>query len=355
MPRVLIIEGPNTHLAELHYLLASDPQIELAGYAHSPQQALAMATRRRPDVMLIGLQAIRPAVLAMVRSIAEGYHAPIILLAPDTVGSEFQPPPEIVAAGAQALLSHLPRADHPAHPLAVRQLLDAIKLVAEIKVVRRRSHAEDPPPAGPRTEVASSGVRAPRVIAIGASTGGPAVLRTVLSRLPADYPIPILIVQHMAHGFIKEFAGWLATASAYRVELAEDAVIARPGVAYIAPDDRHLGVTAAGRLQLSGAPPEHGMRASVSYLFRSVLDSFGADATAVLLTGMGKDGAAELKCLRTSGALTLIQDRASAAVYGMAGEAAMLDAACAVLDPTAIGDALASLGARRRLQWGSSV
>ena len=347
MVRVLIVEGPNARLAELHYVLASDPQIELVGFVRSAEQALTVAARRQPELVLIGLEGQTADGLTVIRTIANGYHAPIIVLDHNAGGSEFQPPPELVEAGAQALLPYPPRADHPGHPLAVRRLLDTIKLIAEIKVVRRRRHT-----AGRSAAVAADGfpptaTRPARVIAIGASTGGPAVLRTILSRLPAEFRIPVLVVQHMAQGFIADFATWIAGSTACRVELAQEGICVSPGVIYIGPDDRHLGITGAGRIQLSSAPPEHGMRPSVSYLFRSVLDSFGADSAGVLLTGMGKDGAAELKSLKAVGALTLIQDRASSAVYGMAGEAFKLDAASAVLDPVAIGDALASLGTRR--------
>jgi two-component system chemotaxis response regulator CheB len=212
-----------------------------------------------------------------------------------------------------------------------------VKAMAEVRVVRRWSDARRaarPLQGAPR-----------RLVAIGASTGGPTVLRDILAELPGDYPLPVVIVQHLAPGFMDGLATWLAEASGYPVELLKDGAPLAGGRACLVPEGWQpaLGPGLVGRLVL--APPEHGMCPSVSHLFRAIDPELRPATAAVLLTGMGKDGAAELKLLREHGALTIAQDRASAVVYGMPGEALRLDAAMLVLEPAEIGKVLARLPA----------
>jgi two-component system chemotaxis response regulator CheB len=182
-----------------------------------------------------------------------------------------------------------------------------------------------------------------RVVAIGASTGGPIVLQTILSRLPKNFLVPVLIVQHMASGFIHGFAEWLSQSSRLPVHVAANREYLLPGHAYVAPDGFQMGVEMGGRIALSKDEPENGLRPSVSYLFRSVAKVFGPNAVGVLLTGMGKDGAEELKLMRQKGAVTIAQDEESSVVHGMPGEAIELDATTYVLSPDKISEALISL------------
>ncbi len=182
-----------------------------------------------------------------------------------------------------------------------------------------------------------------KLVAIGASTGGPLALREILSRLPQDFAAPILIVQHISMGFGEGFAEWLAHASGYDVRLAKQGEPALAGVAYVAPDGLHMTLSAVGTIALHQAPHENGMCPSVSYLFRSAAAAFGADVVGVLLTGMGSDGALELKQMRQAGALTIAQDQESCTVFGMPGEAISLGAATFVLAPEEIAAALTDI------------
>jgi two-component system chemotaxis response regulator CheB len=185
------------------------------------------------------------------------------------------------------------------------------------------------------------------VVALGASTGGPPVLQTILSGLPRDYPAPVLIVQHMAAGFVQGFAEWLAQSSALPVQLAAQGETILPGHVYVAPDEFQMKVERGGRIALSKDAPEGGLRPAVSYLFRSLVEAYGGEAVAVLLTGMGRDGAEEMKLLRDSGAITIAQDKESCVVHGMPGEAIKLDAAQLILPPEKIAPLLASLANNR--------
>jgi len=164
------------------------------------------------------------------------------------------------------------------------------------------------------------------VVAIGASTGGPQAVQTVLRALPAVLLVPILLVQRITAGFIDGFAEWLRSTTGLSVRLAQHEETVRPGVVYLAPDNFHMEMGPNQTIVLKDSSNMYGVRPSVGHLFRSVATHYGANAVGALLTGMGKDGAAELKVMRERGALTVGQDEASCVVYGMRGVAAQIGA-----------------------------
>jgi two-component system chemotaxis response regulator CheB len=248
------------------------------------------------------------------------------------VGADFR----AIEAGALVIAARPYGLAHPGHVASAQALVRIVKSMAEVRVVRRWGGT------APRRRPAPW-PRARQVVLLGASTGGPAVLRDILAELGPRFPLPVVIVQHIAPGFAAGLADWLAQASGFPVGLAAHGQTLAPGHAYLAPDGCQLAVTRTLTAALGDAAPEHGMRPSVSHLFRTLPDELRQGAVAALLTGMGKDGAQELKQLREDGAVTIVQDRASAAVYGMPGEAVRLDAALLVLAPAEIGKTLRAI------------
>ena len=171
----------------------------------------------------------------------------------------------------------------------------------------------------------SAGSRATQLVVVGASTGGPAALARLLGALPSDLAVPVLVVQHMAQGFIAGLAAWLDDLCALPVVVGRDGLLLAPRTVTLAPDAANATVTAmAGTLRLRVRPPEVGQWhvPSVDAAFSSAAQALGAAVVGVLLTGMGRDGAAGLFHLRATGALTLAQDEATSAVWGMPGAAA---------------------------------
>jgi two-component system chemotaxis response regulator CheB len=148
----------------------------------------------------------------------------------------------------------------------------------------------------------------------------------------------------MAAGFVHGFVEWLAQTTRQRVQVATHGESLLPGHIYVAPDGHQMRVNARGKVELTLDKAEHGLYPSVSYLFRSVAQSYGAQAAGVLLTGMGRDGATELKMMRDAGAVTIAQDKDSSVIHGMPGEAIRLDAATYVLPPERIAGVLTALG-----------
>ena len=277
---------------------------------------------------------------------------PIVIVSGSTDPKEVATTFRAMAAGALAVLRRPAGLGHPEHEATVRELVQTVKLMSEIKVVRRwpRTRRQTPPPSSPvprPAELAPAQARL-RAVAIGASTGGPPVLQSLLAALPRDFPAPILIVQHMAAGFIQGFVDWLGQSSKMRVHLATDGEYLLPGHVYVAPDDVQMKVARGDRIVLAGDPPDNGLRPSVAALFRSLAAVYGGEAVACLLTGMGRDGAEELGLLRSKGATTFAQDKESSVVHGMPGEAIRLDAASFVLPPEKIAAALISLTNKSR-------
>jgi two-component system chemotaxis response regulator CheB len=184
------------------------------------------------------------------------------------------------------------------------------------------------------------------MIGIAASTGGPGTLAEVLGPLPSDFPVPILIVQHITQGFITGLAEWLNTETSLQVGLAGHGEIPEPGTALLAPDDYHLQVNAGGAIELCKEPPYRGLRPSANFLFHALARSYGPRAVGVVLTGMGDDGAEGLDALHRAGGLTLVQDEESCVVYGMPQEAVHRHAVDQVLTPAQIAVTLAQLAPR---------
>ena len=224
--------------------------------------------------------------------------------------------------------------------------------MTQVKVVRRwgpRPHsligryAGDGSPSADQSLTPLDTFYAGPVVAIGTSTGGPAALRRILIDLPGDFAAPILVVQHIAKGFLGGLASWLNSSCRLHVKVAGDAEPLESRTVYLAPDDRHLGVRRDGRTLLSDAPPIGGFRPSATFLFESVARAYGANAIGIILTGMGSDGVAGLRELHAAGGLVLAQDEASSVVYGMAQEAVQAGVADDVIPLERIASRLVEL------------
>jgi two-component system, chemotaxis family, protein-glutamate methylesterase/glutaminase len=229
-----------------------------------------------------------------------------------------------------------------------RRLRSAVKLVAKIKVISHlRARLQSRPRANEIFASAPASQRPQRrckIVAIGASTGGPGAVSEVLRSLPRQFRIPVLVVVHMNAAFTSAFTDWLGAQSGHQVVSAQNGalVASLQGCVAVAPGDRHL-IVRNGRILLTDDAERHSCRPSVDVLFESVAAEYGAGAVGCLLTGMGKDGALGLLRIRQAGGLTIAQDEASSVVYGMPREACALGAVACVLPLKEIGPRLAAL------------
>lgn len=345
---VLVVEDSAVVREFLVAVLEADPEIRVVGTARDGEEAVKAVPRLRPDAITMDIHMPRMDGLAATRRIMETCPTPIVIVSGSTDWREVVGSFDAMEAGALAVLPRPPGPGHADHAAAADELVRTVKLMAEVKVVRRWPR---PKPVAARPRAPAMGL-APEsskvgIVAIGASTGGPPVLHGILAALPRDFPAPVAIVQHMAAGFIGGFVEWLAQSASMPVRLAAHGQSLLPGHVYIAPDGHQMTVARGGRVVLTDGAPEHGLRPSVSCLFRSIAEVYGGEAIAGLLTGMGRDGAEELKLLKDAGAITFVQDKDSSVVHGMAGEAIRLDAAMLVLAPDKIAPVLTNLANHR--------
>jgi two-component system, chemotaxis family, protein-glutamate methylesterase/glutaminase len=347
MIRVLVVDDSPVAKELLVHILRSDPAVQVVATANNGEEALEAVERIKPDIITMDVHMPKMNGLDASRRIMETHPTPIVVVSgsfePEALNTTFR----ALEAGAVAVVKRPAGIGHAEHVETSAELLRTVKAMSEVKVVRRwarhpRAAAVVSPSHAAEPELRPSPVPV-NIIGIGASTGGPLALQTILSELPADFRVPILVVQHIAPGFVRGFAEWLDRCTKLRVRVAMQNEAIVPGGIYVAPDGWHMRVSAVGTISLSGEPPENGLRPSVSSLFRSLAATYGQQALGVLLTGMGKDGAEELRLIKEKGGITIAQDEESSVVYGMPGEAIRLGGATYVFPTARIAGALLTL------------
>ena len=315
--RILIADDSPTVRLLLRHILEADPEMRVVGEATNGQEAVEMAQKLVPNLVIMDVHMPLLDGLEATREIMMRVPTPIVVVSAADNHHDIDLSLSATQAGALIALPKPNSPDDPRFAEQSSQLLSMARAMAQVKVVRHWS-------ANGSTRVRPARRAAPnhvQLVTIAASTGGPAALRRILADLPRTFPVPILIVQHIARGFASGFVEWLRGACQLQVKLAQDHEIAKPGTVYIAPDDHHLGISASAQMRLSTAPPDAGFRPSASHLFTSAARSYGRGLVAAILTGMGSDGAEGLRIAQDAGSFVLAQDKDSSVVFGMAQEA----------------------------------
>ena len=345
MIRVLVAEDSATARSLLVQILTSDPEIRVIGEAGDGASAVEMAQRLKPDLVTMDIHMPGLDGLAATKEIMITAPTPIVIITGSTRAREVGDSLEALQAGALEVLVKPPGPGAPGFALAARDLLATVKAMAHVKVVRHwRSAASRAPVVVAVASVPTAAGRVRfRVVAAATSTGGPAALQRLFSRLPGDFPLPILVVQHITPGFTAGLADWLGSVCPLRVKVARHGEDLAPSTVYFPPDGRHLGVSRSGAIALSDGPPVGGFRPSGSALFESVASVYGASVVALILTGMGDDGLTGLRAIRQAGGRVIAQDEASSIVFGMPGAAVAAGLAYAVLPIDAIAAHLLNL------------
>ncbi|WP_137936820.1 chemotaxis-specific protein-glutamate methyltransferase CheB [Chitinivorax sp. B] len=340
--RVLVVEDSLTIRRHLCDLLQTDPTLEVVGEATDGKQAIAQCMALRPDVISLDMMLPEMNGLAVTEYVMAHYPTPILVVSSSFNRGELFKTYEALAAGALDVIEK-PRADTIDQAWA-SHYLNMIRLTSRIKVIthlrgKRASQSAPLPPSLPVSTAPSH--TACKLIAIGASTGGPRALVEVLQRIPSSCGAPILIVIHIGEPFGNTFAEWLNEQTPHSVRFAHDGETLPAKGVLLAPPGRHL-VVQKKQLQLSDEPDRHSCKPSVDVLFESVARECGRVSAACLLTGMGQDGARGLLAIRQAGGLTIAQDEVSSVVYGMPREAALMGAADHILPLHEIGPMLAA-------------
>jgi two-component system chemotaxis response regulator CheB len=347
--RVLVVEDSLTVRRRLCDALSADPQMDVIGEAENGQRAIELCQALRPDVMTLDMHLPIMTGLSATEYIMAHCPTPILIVSASTNRGELFKTYDALSAGAVDVLEK-PRGDDSDEGWDQR-FRAAVRMVARIKVIthpRARLGLSARPALGEARQNPAS-VRpatggAPTVIALGASTGGPSALVSVLKGIPSQLPLSILLVLHIDEPFGSAFAEWLSDQTSHDVRFAVggETLESRTSRVLMAPPGRHL-IAVGGQLQLDDGPERHSCRPSIDVLFESLARAAGPRCAAALLTGMGRDGAAGLLALYRAGGVTVAQDEESSIVFGMPREAALLGAASHVLPLPEIGRFLASL------------
>ena len=312
--RVLIIDDSSMMREMLQTVLQSSPDVEVVGTGKNGADAVTLATRLRPDVITMDVQMPGVDGLEATRRIMRTIPTPIIIVTGSLMHSDADLTMEALRAGALTVLRKPGLAD----PQSYEELINTVRSMAGVPVLHHWGHGR-PLPA--RTHALR--INTPRrpgeiqVVGIASSTGGPSVLAGILQQLPRDFPLPVLIVQHITTGFGASLAEWLSRQTYLPVAVASHGDALRPGQILLAPDDYHMQVTARGMVELSHEESYHALRPSANYLFRSLARAYGRRALGIILTGIGDDGCDGLEELHLAGGLTVAQNEATCVVFGM--------------------------------------
>lgn len=345
MINILVVDDSPLMRELLVYTLSSDSQFNVVGLAANGQEAVDLVLEKKPDVVAMDFKMPILDGYAATRKIMEIHPTPIVIVTGSVVSTDYAYKFSLVEAGALAIIKKPRSLDHPKYREDADKMIQTLKMMSEVKVVRRIKQTKVKPAS--KLPIPRSVLKGKKfsLVVIGASTGGPRVLQEILGSL-TKFSLPILIVQHIAQGFSQGLAEWLETTTNFPVRVASHGQKALPGHAYIAMEGYHIGMGKGLEIKLSAHELENGARPSVSYLFRTVANEYGSEAIGILLTGMGRDGAKELKLLKDKGALAIAQNEESSVVFGMPGEAIKLDSKIKLSTPKEIILALKEVNLR---------
>ena len=328
MIRILITEDSEVVSLLLKAIFEHEPDMQVIGRARDGREAVRMVHELKPDLVTMDIRMPVMDGFEATRMIMSTHAVPIVVISSSVDDEELKITFRAIEEGALAVIEKPRGLSHPDFEVTRLELVETVRAMAEVKVIRRfaRERAAE-------VDIFEAAIqqrtKAHEVVAVGVSTGGPQALHALLSLLPIGFPLPIVIVQHMSKGFVGGLVAWLQGNTLLSVTLAADRQKLAPGTVYFAPDDRHLLVerNQDGLIaRLSEGPPVNGFRPSATPLLKSVAATCNGRGIGVLLTGMGADGADGLLAMRRAGSHTLVQDEASAVVYGMPGTAIAIDA-----------------------------
>ena len=327
--RVMIVEDSAVVRTLLEEIIGRDPRLQVAASVASAEEGLELLHRVAPDVISLDIRLEGMNGFEATQRIMAERPTPIVVVSASVENTDLRISINALKAGALAIVEKPVGVGREDYQRLAAQICTQLAIMSEVKVVRQRRQPS--PPAQVR---ATPGLRPQpgphRILGLTASTGGPSALSRLLGSLPADFPLPILVVQHIGAAFLEGFAAWLGDVCPFESSVAREGEVPTAGRVYVAPHDRHLQVR-GGRLWLTQGPPLSNQRPSGTALFESLAREYGARAIGVLLTGMGDDGAAGLLALRQAGGFTIAEDESTAVIYGMPQVACRLGAPCVSL------------------------
>lgn len=343
--KLMIVDDSKVSRDLLAYIVESDPLLKVIALAEDGEQALELLIKESPDVVITDIVMPKMDGFKLTRKIMETKPTPIIVVSGIFNREEVKKSFQAIAAGALAIIEKPKGFGDSQYIDTARFVIETIKALSEIKLESGRNFsllkpfplaegkAKDvkSPYLPPTKKTSEEGSKALRAVGIGASIGGPQALCSILAGLPPDFPAPIFIVQHISSGFVDGLVNWLSESTSLKVKIAENGEVAQPGFVYVAPDKFHLEIGEGGLIKLTNPTNPAELPPSIGYLFRSITRVYGSECAGILLTGVGRDGAADLLAMKEKGALTLVQDEDSSVKFDMPREAIKIGAAQKIL------------------------
>ncbi len=335
--RVLVVDDSPLICDLLENMINDSPDVEVVGRAENGQEGVRMAVRLQPDIITMDIRMPKMDGLEATRKIMSLAPTPIVVISSSVYANDTKSAFNAIEAGALTVVEKPNGLGLRDYQAVQDQLLVTIRTMAGVQVVKRGTGMLNRDGIGPMTAMLHDYFSRPvRVIAIGASTGGPPVLMRLFSSLPADFSIPIVVVQHILPAFLEGMADWLKSRSVLPLQVAQEGARILPGNIYLAPANSHMMLSMGGFIHLDPGAPLNGQRPSVTRLFESIAKTFGANAVGMILTGMGEDGVEGLEAMSRAGAHIIAQNQASSVVYGMPGAAVQHRIVDEVLSPDEI-------------------
>jgi two-component system chemotaxis response regulator CheB len=339
--KVLIVEDSPTVSLYLEYLLNSDPEIEVIGNVSNGKLAIEFVKKNKPDIITMDIDMPLMNGFDATRIIMSTTPVPIIIVTASRNAKKQNISMDALAAGALTVIQKPDDIKSDIETDQNKKMVSMVKIYSEVKVIQRRYSPRIEKIENPVTNVRKTitptvnRLQSRRYLAIGISTGGPEVLKKLFDSISEKFPLPIVVVQHITEGFLESMVVWLDTSSKVKIKVASHGERLLPGYVYFAPNQFQMGVR-HNKIELQKPDSKIKICPSAEHLFRSLLAENAHQTIAMLLTGMGSDGAKELKLLKDAGALTIAQDKESSLVYGMPEKAINLNGANYVLNPSQI-------------------
>ncbi len=328
MLKVLIAEDSSTIRFILKRILNSDPNITVVGEAEDGEKAVELCKKLKPDIVTMDIRMPKMNGFEATQEIMQFCPTPILVISASVQSEDLNIAFNAIKAGALDIV------EKPKGNLSFdfekigKRIVQKVKILSEVKVIRQRSSLKRQIQSSASNNdvqreksLLNNSIPRVEVVAIVCSTGGPKALLSILKDIPANFSVPIVVVQHITPGFGQGLIDWLNAETDLRVKFADQGEKIEAGIVYFAKDDHHIRVTSDGTIDLSHEADVVGLRPYGNYLFDSVAEHFGKRSIGIILTGMGRDGADGLKKMKDNGAVTIGQDKQSSVVYGMPKEA----------------------------------
>lgn len=346
--RVLLVDDSPSALAVMAYLLNNTPGIEVVGTARDGQEAIAMLEKGHPTIICTDYYMPKMNGLELTKHIMQTKPMPILVVSSLLEIKNSKQVFELLALGALDCIEKptLSR-DDP----ATKIFLEKVRVFSGVYVLGSTNKALSnvTPKSYARDLLLSRGFYMAgkpcfSIVAMGASTGGPSTLHSIVKQLPSNFPLPLVCVQHIGKGFLRPFLDWLQSSCALHIKIASDNEVLEKGSIYFPAEGSHLEIGTGKRAKISLAPPVDGQRPSVTVTMNSIAKSYGKESIAILLTGIGEDGAIGMEAVKKAGGATIAQSETGCVVFGMPRAAILRNAASFVMTPDEIASFLRQIG-----------